>query len=211
MNLSRTRETGDFYCPTCSSRRGYQLRATRPFLTLYFIPTIPIGAAELFVRCTTCKSRWDESVLEMDEESHEAAKQEQFSAECLRAAMLLAISDGSGTEAEVSSLQDVFQVVFGQEVEREELGRLCSIARSIKITPVNYVQTVGKRWDNKQREQAIQVLFLAASADGDLSDERLAILSELRDVLEMSDGEFERAIEKALALENEADRSSMAG
>ena len=69
MNISTTRDRGNFYCPSCAVDQTYRLRARRPFLTLYFIPTVPVAAAELFVQCDECRATWDVSVLEMDRES----------------------------------------------------------------------------------------------------------------------------------------------
>src|SRR5690606_6765879 len=63
MNITRTRDEGEFHCPTCGSLKPYQLKSRRPFLTLYFIPTVPIGGTEYFVRCLECKSHWDPAIL----------------------------------------------------------------------------------------------------------------------------------------------------
>src|SRR6056297_2560574 len=93
MNLTRTLDRGNFYCPTCGTTETYRLRARRPFLTLYFVPTVPIGGAESFVQCDQCRECWDETVLEMDRESHEVAAQEQFLDEAMRSAILVVLAD----------------------------------------------------------------------------------------------------------------------
>ena len=198
MNLSRTRDRGNFYCPTCSMTQGYVLRARRPWLTIYFIPTVPVGGAELFVRCENCKQSWDPTVLEMDQKSHEAAIAEQFRDEALRAAVLIVISDGQISEDEIAALRKIGRRLLERDVDREELGRLCSIAQQNKIEAPNYVLTVSNRWSPEQKSLTLQAMFLAATADGGLSPEQTDILKKMSEILALTDREYESAIEQAL-------------
>lgn len=201
MNLTRTRERGNFYCPTCGVTQSYRLRARRPFLTLYFIPTVPVGGPELFVQCDGCKSTWDPTVLQMDEEVHQYVMEEQFRDEAVRAAVLVVIADDQISDEEIGALQRVATRLLDREVDREELGRLCSIAQQNNIEATNYVLTVSHRWSKEQRAQALQAMFLAATADEGLGKPQLKILSEMRDILELTDLEYEQAIEGALMWE----------
>jgi uncharacterized tellurite resistance protein B-like protein len=201
MNLTRTRDRGDFYCPTCAANQTYRLRARRPFLTLYFIPTVPVGGPELFVHCDHCKSTWDPSVLEMDEDVHQHVMEEQFRDEAVRAAVLVVIADGQISDQEIMALQRIASRMLNREVDREELGRLCSIAAQNQIEASNYVLTVSHRWSKEQREQALQAMFMASTADEGLGTAQMKILSEMRDILELTDLEFEQAIEAALSWE----------
>ncbi|MFG0291404.1 MAG: zinc-ribbon domain-containing protein [Rhodopirellula sp. JB044] len=199
MNLTRTRERGEFYCPTCGATRSYRLRARRPFLTLYFIPTVPIGAAELFIQCDDCRSSWDESVLEMDQAAHQLVQEEKFRDEAIRSAVLITLVDDNVSEPEIQSLLELSDVLFDRPIDREELGRLCSIARQAGIQANNYVLTVSKRWTMQQRLLALQGMFLAATAtEEDVSPEKLKMLQSMRDLLELTDQEFEVAIDDAL-------------
>lgn len=198
MNLTRTQDRGNFYCPTCAVTQAYRLRARRPWLTIYFIPTVPVGAAEPFVQCEHCKATWDVSVLEMDRQSHEVAKEDQFRDEAVRSAVLIVIADGEITENEIEALQRIASRLLQRAVDREELGRLCSIAQQNKIEAGNYVLTVSKRWSQEQRSQALQAMFLAATADGPLTATQTKVLAEMRDTLEFTDLEYEAAIEEAL-------------
>lgn len=199
MNLTRTRETGNFYCPTCGVTQSYRLRARRPFLTLYFIPTVPIGQAEIFIQCDQCKSNWDESVLHMDQAAHERVQAEQFRDEAIRASVLMALEEDDITEPQVRMLMHISEVLFDRRINRDELGRLCSIARQSSVRPTNYVLTVSRRWTMTQRLLALQGMFLAAtSTDEDLSDESITTLKVLRDILELTENEFRVAIDDTL-------------
>lgn len=201
MNLTRTRDRGNFYCPTCAMTQTYRLRARRPWLTLYFIPTVPVGATELFVHCDQCKSTWDETVLDMDKHSHEQALEEQFLDEAVRSSVLVVIADGEITEDEIVALQLIASRLLDREVDREELGRLCSIAQQNHIEPANYVLTVSRRWNQQQRSRALQAMFLAATAEGEMGQPQMELLAKMRDILEMTDAEYEGAIEEALTWE----------
>ncbi len=201
MNLTRTRETGQFHCPTCARTQEYRLRARRPFLTLYFIPTVPIGAAELFVLCSGCNEKWDPTVLEMDRRTHEQMGMEQFRDEALRAAILIVIADGSISEREIETLERIAFRLLDRPTDRDQLGELCAIAVQNRIRAQNYVLTVCRRWDTSQKSLALQAMFLAATAEGKMDDTRMGLLAEMRDILELTDAEYESAIEHSLQLE----------
>lgn len=199
MNLTRTRETGDFYCPTCGVAQSYRLRAKRPFLTLYFIPTVPIGQSELFVQCDQCRSTWDPGVLHMDQAEHQRVQADQYNDEAIRSAVLIALEDDDISESQVQTLIHISDVLFDRQIEREELGRLCSIARQTGIRASNYVLTISKRWTMTQRLLALQAMFLVATAsEEELSDEMYETLLTMRDLLQLTENEFQVAVRDTL-------------
>ena len=199
INLTRTRDRGSFYCPTCVLTQTYRLRARRPWLTLYFIPTVPVGVAELFVQCDHCRKTWDTSVLDMDQHSHEQELEEQFRDQAVRSSVLVVMADGEISESEILALQRIASRLLERVVDREELGRLCSIAHQNQIEAANYVLTVSRNWSKEQRLQALQAMFLAATAEGEMSQSQIDVLAKMRQTLELSDAEYEAAIEDALS------------
>ncbi|KAA5544628.1 zinc-ribbon domain-containing protein [Roseiconus nitratireducens] len=202
MNLTRTRDTGQFYCPTCGEMQDYRLRSRRPFLTLYFIPVVPVGAAEMFVDCRGCRDKWDVSVLEMNQQQHEQVQLEQFHDEAFRATLLVVLADGTISEREIDALQSISGHLFGRRIDREELGEMCSIAQQNRIRAKNYVLTVSRRWNTAQRRTALQAMFLAATAEGTMGQHQTRLMTEMRDILEMTDREYQDAIDAALEWEN---------
>ena len=202
MNLTRTRERGNFYCPTCAVDQPYRLRARRPWLTLYFIPVVPVGGAELFIQCEQCRKSWDTSVLHLREEQHSEVDDEMFGLQAVRAAVLVVIADGTITDNEIKALRRISRQILGREVDREELGEMCSIARQNEIAATDYVMTVSRNWSGTQRIVALQAMFLAASADGEMGELQISALAEMRDLLELSESEYEGAIESALSWED---------
>jgi uncharacterized tellurite resistance protein B-like protein len=198
MNLSRTRERGDFYCPDCESMQAYRLKAKRPWITLYFIPVGPIGKVEIVSRCDNCHSNWDESVLKVDADSHRELLEDQASHEIFRAVVLYLLSDGYMEENEIEPLREIASEVFGRDVDREELGRLCSSAEQSGIKVRNYVTSVLRYWNPEQQRLAIQSMFLAGSLRGELDSDRLELLMEIRQTAGLSDQGFRTLIEEGL-------------
>jgi uncharacterized tellurite resistance protein B-like protein len=171
-------------------------------LTLYFIPTVPIGSIEMFVQCDACRSTWDPSVLSMDQRSHEALKEEQFRDEAVRAALLVVLADGHISDREIVSLQKIATHLLQRSVDREELGWLCSTAEQSGILAANYVQSVSPRWNKQQRTKALQAMFLAATADGQIGQKQTTVLARMREILQLTDSEYQSAIEEALQWES---------
>lgn len=60
--------------------------------------------------------------------------------------------------------------------------------------------TASRRWSQEQRTTVLQAAFLAASAEGELSESQLKMLGELRRMFELTDEQYEAAIEDALNL-----------
>jgi hypothetical protein len=59
----RTIGQGVFYCRKCGGDRNYRHRAGRRFITVFFIPLIPLTKTGDHVQCTTCKTRYVPDVL----------------------------------------------------------------------------------------------------------------------------------------------------
>ncbi|QEG39150.1 tellurite resistance TerB family protein [Roseimaritima ulvae] len=207
MNLTRTLARGDFSCPHCGRLQAYRLRARRPFLTVYLIPMIPLGDRERFVQCQQCRNRFDPAVLERDSPStsrltaSNSSAAEAFEQQWLRAALLVVIEHGQMTEPEIAALQRIGTQLAHRPVEREELGQLCSSAYQNRISAKHYVQSVAHLWSDEQKQTVMQACFLAASIDGDLQPPQMELLQTLKQEMQLTDEEFQQAIEAAVELE----------
>jgi len=198
MNITRTRSTGDFYCPTCGSLRDYRLRARRPFLTIYFIPVIPIGPAEEFVQCSHCKTNSPLVAIQHDERSFRAEQDLQFRNHAFEGAAMIVAADGIIAEREIETLIDLGNRLLPSGMDRETLGAYCSSIRENRIAVKNFVATASSPWSIAQKRLALQCFFIAATAEGQIGDSQLKLLSWLRDHFGMSEKEYENAIEDAV-------------
>ena len=80
-------------------------------------------------------------------------------------------------------------------------GRFAPARKQHRIKPVNYVLTVSRRWNQKQRVRSLQAMFLAAAADGPLGELQLGILARMQELFDLTDTEYHRAIEQAVEWE----------
>lgn len=56
---------GVFFCRKCGGDRDYRHRAGRRFVTVFFIPLIPLNKTGEHVQCATCKTRYVTEVLRL--------------------------------------------------------------------------------------------------------------------------------------------------
>ncbi|MGA9834615.1 MAG: zinc-ribbon domain-containing protein, partial [Trebonia sp.] len=56
---------GVFFCRTCGGDRSYRKQAGRRYITLFFIPVVPLNKTSVHVRCVTCKTRYVTEVLNL--------------------------------------------------------------------------------------------------------------------------------------------------
>ena len=56
---------GVFFCRTCGGDRRYRRQVGRRFITMFFIPLIPLTRTGEHVQCTTCKTRYVTEVLRL--------------------------------------------------------------------------------------------------------------------------------------------------
>jgi hypothetical protein len=54
-----------FFCRRCGGDREYRHRAGRRFITVFFIPLIPLARTGQHVQCLTCKARYVTEVLRL--------------------------------------------------------------------------------------------------------------------------------------------------
>ena len=55
---------GQFVCPKCSIKTEYNVKSSRQYFRLFFIPIFPTGKKNEIVECQTCKSTCNTDVLE---------------------------------------------------------------------------------------------------------------------------------------------------
>src|SRR5262245_7705364 len=61
----RTLGRGVFFCRRCGGDREYRHRAGRRYITVFFIPLIPLTKTGEHVQCLTCKTRYVTEVLKL--------------------------------------------------------------------------------------------------------------------------------------------------
>lgn len=203
MDWASTRLRGMFVCPNCGTNEAFRLRASRPFLTLYFIPIIPIGGLNEFVQCSTCKNAFETVVLanRMLPETISASPAASVPAEAhpmehdlLRVLALMMIEDGHVTENEIRIARRVFENMTEQNLTREELGHACSQVKLHRLTTLSFLATAARRRSHDEKMLLVQAMFAVAGADGEITAGRIRSLMQSQELLELEEREFQTAI-----------------
>ena len=72
--IYRTLGQGVFFCRRCGGDREYRHRAGRRFVTVFFIPLIPLAKTGEHVQCLACKTRYVTEVLKLPTTVRHAAR-----------------------------------------------------------------------------------------------------------------------------------------
>lgn len=202
MEWASTRMRGVFVCPNCETTEKFRLRTSRPFLTLYFIPVLPIGGLQEFVQCNQCKNSFEPVVLANHMMPGNAAAPEpeeaiasSFEADLLKVLALMMVEDGNVTENEIRVARRLFENMTEQNLSREDLGRACSQVRLHRLNTMSFLATAGPRSSHEQKLLLVQAMFGVAGADGEISPNRMASLLQAQKVLAVEEREFQSAVE----------------
>jgi hypothetical protein len=65
---------GEFFCPQCRRPRRYTLQVVSRYITLFFIPLIPLGEVGKFVACESCGMLFKPAVLEQGDQLQPAVE-----------------------------------------------------------------------------------------------------------------------------------------
>ena len=60
----RTDTSGTFVCPAEGIEREYQIRRVNRWITLFYVPVVPLGTLGRFVRCKSCKNRFGHEAIQ---------------------------------------------------------------------------------------------------------------------------------------------------
>lgn len=203
MEWASTIEKGDFFCPKCNAAKTYQRKIARPFLTLYFVPIIPIGSLREYVVCRSCRERFDPTILssgqaaELLRTSLPAAGPAPFETELLRMIALIIAEDDQVSDAEILMATRVYESMVLQNLPRAELDRVCREVITLRINADRYVGIAGEGMSHDQKLKCVQAMFAVASAEGHISPRRLQSLMNSQQQLQLDDVAFQTAIKDA--------------
>lgn len=89
--IYRTIGRGVFHCRKCGGDRDYRHRSGRRFVTVFFIPLIPLNKTGEHVQCMTCKTRYVTDVLA----APTTAQMQTAMADGMRAAVVVMLVAGA--------------------------------------------------------------------------------------------------------------------
>lgn len=202
MEWASTIERGDFFCPVCNGIKTYQRKVSRPFVTLYFVPVIPIGGLREYVICRSCRQRFDPDVLAAGKAAEmlkdtPAGGPAAFETELLRLISLMMVEDDRVSEAEIDMATRVYQGMVLRELPRSELERACREVIALQIDAGRYVGIAGEGMTYDQKLKCVQAMFAVAGAEGRISPRRMQSLMKAQQQLKLDNVAFQTAIKDA--------------
>jgi hypothetical protein len=168
----RTIAQGTFYCRRCGGDRPYRHRAGRRWLTLFFLPVIPLNSAGEHVQCLTCRTRYVTDALSVPTTAQMQA--------ALPAGMRAAASAmlRSGDPASPVARQRAIEAVAGAGMPGyDEAALNADLTQPFEaIRPA--LNQVGAQLTFQAREWYLADVIRIGMADGPLTDgERQAALA----------------------------------
>jgi len=197
MDLTFTTDRGTFYCPACRKGQVYVGRKVRRFLTVYFIPLIPLHTVSELIQCQGCRGTFPQQVTQLTEAHYQEMSQREFADDVRRVMVLTMLADDHASPEEIATLRRVYWQLAGRELSDEEIERDIAMARKAGVTAAAYARAIAPRRSPQEREWIIRGAFLVASAPGDLTPERLEQLKMLPVALQVPEERFREIIEEA--------------
>lgn len=184
--LNFTREQGEFHCPTCAAQQSYRQKRGRQFLTLYFIPLIPLNSVGEFIQCGGCRQRFDVSILTYDPAKERAELLEMYS----RLLLLVMLSTNRVTEIDRDRLQQVLFERFDQGVSEEELMQYAEEAEAVDADPLSFAHRIRRTYDPHIAADVLRAAFSMLSRGDGIGSEEKEFLVKLGQALGFTTNEM---------------------
>lgn len=160
----RTIGTGIFHCPRCGGDREYRRRSGRYFCTLFFLPVIPLKKVGEHVKCTTCRTRFAEDVLDVPTTTHMA----EALPEGIRAAAVTMLLSGDPLAA--PARQRALEAIRGAGAASYGPGNLDADLEQPVPSGNGALAQVGLQLTPEAREWFLAEVVRIGLADGPLTD-----------------------------------------
>jgi hypothetical protein len=178
--IYRTLGQGVFFCRRCGGDREYRHRAGRRFITIFFIPLIPLTRTGAHVQCLTCKTRYVTEVLKLP-----TTVQMQLA---LAAGMrgLVAVMLNAGDPANVPARRRAIDAVKGAGERGYDSDALDADLAAPAEEARPAIAALGAQLQVEAREWYLAEAIRIALADGPLTVTERAAAERLATVLGMT-------------------------
>ena len=147
-------DTGSFACPVCQAQQTYERRQVREWLTLYFIPVIPLGSQGEFLRCLTCRNDFSTAALFGQPETPNGPTSEDFAEALL---VLVACDRGKPSGDMVNELQQVIAELRSEPASSETVAGLIEQGLESRYSAIEFASKIG---DSLNETEKIKVIVL---------------------------------------------------
>lgn len=187
---------GEFYCPECMARRSY--RRTRVGRRLRLLGAIlPAGRYGEYVECDECLSTFRPEVLAYDAAERTPTAVAEYQRAMLRILALMVAADGVIREAEVMTVQRVFEAVAGKSLTTQAVLEEVQDAGRTPLTAARFLARVVGFLNEYGKEQVLRAAALVSCSDGELHAHEAEVVRRLGGVLKLPAERVERILEEA--------------
>jgi hypothetical protein len=197
IELSFTKGSGTFFCTKCGAERAYKHKTKRQFLTVYFIPLIPLQAAGEFIQCSTCREQFDPSATRLTAAEHEAARRDEAVETIRRVMVVIVAADEVVSDEELLTVQQFADQHELPDITKELVLTEAARIRQAGLDAVGYIQGVARQLSMEDKERLVHHAFLVATVGGELSEARQKLLRQLPDAVGIPESRFREIIVEA--------------
>jgi len=178
--IYRTLGKGVFFCRRCGGDRDYRHRAGRRFLTVFFIPLLPLAKTGEHVQCLTCKTRYVTEVLKLP-----TTAALQLSLAAGMRALVTAILRTGDQESPLARRRAIEAVAGTGERDYDEITLEADLAASPE-SELPSIAAFGRQLQFEAREWYLAEAIRIGLADGPLSAAERAAVGRLATALGMT-------------------------
>ena len=185
IGLSTTKpviDTGSFECPKCHQQRSYQRKAIKNWISIYFIPIIPIGSSGEVLQCTKCKIEFPAKSAPQSQAS-DSPTSEDFAEALL---VLVALDRGTPNRKVVAKLQQVLSELREQPVSSETVAALILQGQSTRYSAFEYARTTRAGISREDRIRAVVLIDELVRCPGEVHPAGLDLLDSISKALGIS-------------------------
>lgn len=173
----RTIGHGVFFCRKCGGDRDYRKRAGRRFISVFFIPLIPLNRTGVHVQCATCKTRYVTEVLKLPT----AAQMQAALPAGTRA--LIAVLLRAGDPADAAARRRAIEMAAAAGAQGYDDAALDADLAAPHAAAQQPIAALGAQLKPEAREWYLAELVRIALADGPLTGaERMAAEAVAREL-----------------------------
>ena len=185
IGLSTTKpviDTGSFECPKCHQQRSYQRKAIKNWISIYFIPIIPIGSSGEVLQCTKCKIEFPAKSAPQSQAS-DSPTSEDFAEALL---VLVALDRGTPNRTVVAKLQQLLSELREQPVSAETVAALILQGQSTRYSALEYARTTRAGISREDRIRAVVLIDELVRCPGEVHPAGLDLLDSISKALGIS-------------------------
>lgn len=177
-------DRGTFSCPHCIAERSYSRVVVHRSITLMGMH-MRFGREGEYIECGECLSTYRPEVLAYDAGSDTPRVLAEYQRALKRVLALLVITDGRIHEAEVDTVQRVFEAVCGESLSTDEVIEEAKQVSAAPTTAARYLAQVIGHLNDYGKEQVLRGAALVSHADGTLHDREANMVRRLGGVMRL--------------------------